>query len=184
MRVLFLSVFLVLAACGAPSDEVEAPAQTEILAKPITALPAPVKKPSLSPQANGKKFYKKCIACHLGDGAGVPGAFPSLNSGMDVLASTEEGRTYLVLVIYNGLRGTLETGNGTYRGTMVRQAGGKSPADVADVLNHILNDFYPDKDLQAFSAEEVKSINETHGRLRGDKVLALRPKVGGSKAGE
>ncbi len=176
MRVLFLSLFLVLAACGSPSDEVEPPVQSTA---PASIKTPALKKPTLSPEANGKKFYKKCVACHLANGDGIPGAFPPLNSGMEVLASTEAGRTYLILVIYNGLRGSLQTESGTYNSVMVRQSGGKSPADIADVLNHVLNNFYPDKTIKAFTAEEVKSVNEGHGRIGGDKVLALRPKVDG-----
>jgi len=177
MRVLFLSVFLGLAACGSQDSDVAPAAKNLERVEVIVNATVPVKKPSLSPEANGKKFYKKCIACHLADGAGVPGAFPPLNSGVDILASTEAGRTYLVLVIYNGLRGTLETESGIYNSVMVRQAGGKSPADIADVLNHMLGSFYPENKLKVFSADEVSNINETYGRIGGDKVLVLRPKV-------
>ncbi len=178
MRLLFLSVYLVLAACGAQGDDGASVAKNPDQAEAVVSVPAPEKKTNPGPVQNGKKFYRKCIACHLADGAGVPGAFPPLNSGVDILASTEAGRTYLVLVIYNGLRGRLETGSGIYNSVMVRQAGGKSPADIADVLNHVLKTFYPDTPVKPFTAAEVNSINEAHGRIGGDKVLALRPKVG------
>ncbi|PHR55800.1 MAG: hypothetical protein COA43_14875 [Robiginitomaculum sp.] len=135
-------------------------------------------KPKRTPEQNGKRFYKKCIACHMANGQGVQGSFPSLNAGLDILAATDEGRTYVVLVVYNGLRGNLKTERGDFRGVMVRQAGGKKPQDVADLLNYVLKDFYTDLQFTPFSAEEVKAITDKNGRLSGDKVLALRPKAG------
>ncbi|MBL4837267.1 MAG: cytochrome c [Kordiimonadaceae bacterium] len=140
-------------------------------------LAAQVVKEGMAAAVNGKKFYRKCSACHRATGEGIPGSFPSLNKEIDTLASSEDGRSYLVAVVYNGLRGKLETQNGTFRGVMVRQAGGKSPADVADLLNYIVGTFYKDSDVTAFNADEVKAITTAQGRLGSNKVLALRPKA-------
>ena len=133
-------------------------------------------KPVLNSAVNGKKYYKKCVACHRPDGAGIPGNFPSLNKNIDTLASSEAGRAYLVLVVSNGLRGKLVTGSGSFNGVMVRQAGGKSSTDIADMLNYVLTSFYPKTDIAKFTATEVQTINDANGRMKGQDVLALRPK--------
>jgi cytochrome c2 len=182
---------VVLSGCGAGDKKPEAPAkpapvtapvstpQTPVQAPAQTVAPAkPAAVPSVSPALNGQKFYRKCIACHQKDGAGIPGSFPSLNEEIDTLAASDAGRAYLVAVINNGLRGALKTDRGDFKGIMVRQAGGKSAADVADVLNYILNDFYQDLEFKKFTGDEVQSVMESQGRMSGDKVLALRPADG------
>ncbi|MCF6275120.1 MAG: hypothetical protein L3J05_05090, partial [Robiginitomaculum sp.] len=82
MRVLFPSIFLSLAlvACGSPEDKVKTPVQAAAQTKPVV-VPPPTRA-KLSPDANGKKFYKKCVACHLANGDGIPGACPRQNSGL------------------------------------------------------------------------------------------------------
>ena len=179
MKIAALTALLLLSACGGSDTNTNTMPPTDVPIKieaPV-AKPDPQPKPTLSPELNGEKFYKKCAACHRPNGDGIPGSFPPLNSGVDILASTEEGRTYLVLVVQNGLRGTLETNGGTFNGIMVRQAAGKSPADVADLLNYILNSFYEGNTVMAFTADEVKTIKDANGRVSGNQVLALRPKA-------
>ncbi len=184
------SSILLLSACSgtdnspetkpAPTQtNVEAPISVEAPEKPVveTVKIDTVKTPAVAyefNQANGKKFYKKCIACHQASGDGIPGSFPALTSEIDSFTKTPEGRAYLVLVIKNGLRGTLSRADGDYKGIMVRQAGGKSEADIADLLNYMFETFYTDNSA-AFTAAEVKAITDSHGRLNSAKVLALRP---------
>ncbi|HFB54701.1 MAG TPA: c-type cytochrome, partial [Hellea balneolensis] len=158
----------ITAPVSTPQTPVQAPAQTVAPAKPAAV-------PTVSPALNGQRFYRKCIACHQKDGAGIPGSFPSLNQAIDVLAASDAGRTYLVSVVNNGLRGDLKTKRGNFKGIMVRQAGGKSAEDVADLLNYILDDFYDNSSVKKFTGQEVQTIMETQGRMSGDKVLALRP---------
>ena len=42
---------------------------------------------------------QRCAACHLSNGAGVPGAFPPLKTDVRKLAGTVAGRRYLALVV-------------------------------------------------------------------------------------
>ncbi|MBB4630988.1 c-type cytochrome [Sphingosinicella soli] len=45
--------------------------------------------------ADGPALYKRCAACHLASGAGVPGAFPSLKTEPAALAAKPDGRRFL-----------------------------------------------------------------------------------------
>ena len=51
---------------------------------------------------DGATVFKRCAACHLGDGAGVPGAFPPLKANAQSLAATAPGRRYLALAVIRG----------------------------------------------------------------------------------
>lgn len=191
MRTVFISIVtaLALAACGGDNSSDNSKTKQEVTKTPIAkqtqtekkvaVKPAPTQavatQPQRTPLENGKRFYKKCIACHMADGRGVQGSFPSLNAGIDLLAKTAEGRAYLVLVVYNGLSGDLKTERGNFRGVMVRQAGGKKPQDVADLFNYILTEFYTVAEFKAFSAEEVKAITDKHGRVKPNQLIGMRP---------
>lgn len=174
---MFIAISFILMACQPLESNAELKPVPPKASEQITILPPPsaVKK-IMASELNGKKFYKKCAACHQSNGDGITGIFPKLNTGMDRFATSEAGRSYLVLVIYNGLRGALEIGDDTFNGVMMRQAGGKSASDVADVLNYILNSFYPNNKLEPFTADEVQKIKDSYGRIGGDEVLTYRRK--------
>lgn len=180
MRLIFTFIVscFVLAACGplhgSSEPKLVSPPESAQIKLPISPSNA---KPILASELSGEKFYKKCAACHQLNGEGIPGAFPELNTSIGEFSASAAGRSYLVLVIYNGLRGPLETKNGTFNGVMMRQAGGKSASDVADLLNYMLNNFYPDHNLKPFTVEEVQRVKDRYGRLRGDKVSTYRPKA-------
>jgi len=53
--------------------------------------------------ADGETIYqKRCAACHLANGQGVPGAFPPLAGRIDSAATDAAGRQYLVMVLEKG----------------------------------------------------------------------------------
>ena len=82
----------------------------------------------------GERIYaQNCAACHQGNGAGIPGAFPPL-AGSDYLLSNPE-RAISVLV--NGLSGTITVNGQTYNGVM--PAVQLSDEKMANVLTYILN---------------------------------------------
>ena len=179
--ILLISSTLVIAGCGQKKTKTaETGSKAQSVDQTIPDTPKPVTQASQQTphKVDGAKFYKRCSACHGQDGDGIPGSFPALNAGLDALATTQKGRAYLVAVVYNGLRGQLIRPDATYNGVMVRQAAGKSPADVAAVLNHILKTFYPNTKLQAFTPEEVEQIHTSQGRLKPTEVLVLRPSEG------
>ena len=86
---------------------------------------------------DGATIYKRCAACHLASGAGVPGAFPPLKADVRSLAASAAGRRYLALVVIRGVSGPITVEGKTYRGTMPAQ-GGLNDAQVAAVLNFVV----------------------------------------------
>ncbi len=168
---------------SAPAAQVQSKAQEQVQPKPkpqVSKLTSPkadetAMRPYTFSRDNGARFYKRCAACHQPDGAGIPGSFPALKTGLAKLAAIPEGRAYLVLVVENGLRGGLTREGQVYNGVMVRQAAGKSAADVADVLNYILDSFYKDVKPKLFTAKEVAEIIKANGRVNPLKVLSRRP---------
>ena len=86
---------------------------------------------------DGAAIYKRCAACHLATGAGVPGAFPPLRTDVRAMAMKPAGRRYLTLVVTKGVSGPITVEGKTYRGVMPAQAG-LNDAQVAAVLNHVL----------------------------------------------
>lgn len=88
-------------------------------------------------QPDGAAIYKRCAACHLATGAGVPGAFPPLGADIRVLSKSLSGRNYLALAVIRGVSGPLTVDGKTYRGNMPAQAS-LDDAAVAAVLNHVV----------------------------------------------
>lgn len=87
----------------------------------------------------GEAVYQRCAACHLPDGAGVPGAFPPLRKEVRNLASTEKGREYLTFVVLNGVSGRIDVNGVQYRGMMPAVAKDLDDAQIADLLNYLLS---------------------------------------------
>lgn len=86
---------------------------------------------------DGAAIYKRCAACHLATGAGVPGAFPPLRTDIRAFAMKPAGRRYLALVVIKGVSGPIMAEGKAYRGVMPAQAG-LNDAQVAAVLSHVL----------------------------------------------
>ena len=119
--------------------------------------------------------YKVCRTCHQANGQGVPGSFPPLDGHIADFARTDAGRTYLVMVITNGVAGRLEVHGKRYQGVMPAQPRLKDP-DVAEVLNFIIRDFAKaGADVKDFTAAEVTAIKKAMGRKTPRDVAAMRP---------
>jgi mono/diheme cytochrome c family protein len=123
---------------------------------------------------DGADIYNRCAACHLPDGAGVPGAFPPLAGRMDDMAATEQGRDYLVHVVARGLMGAIDVNGVTYRGVMPAQAGLDNTA-IAQVLNFLLKLEKDDVSSASFTTEEVARLREAKPNLNPRQVRDLRP---------
>lgn len=121
-----------------------------------------------------ESVYKQhCAACHLPDGAGVPGAYPRLAGRVGPIADTQAGREYLVQVVTKGLMGPLTVDGATIQGVMPPQ--GLSDAETAAVLNELLNMSSEDAYAHTFSPGEVKEIRAKHKDVKMPNVLQLRP---------
>jgi len=127
----------------------------------------------------GEELYLRCAACHLPDGAGIPGVFPPLRDRVDSIAATEQGRAYIVMTIISGLIGTIEIDGTSYSGAMPAQ--GLSDAEIAGVLNYIVSSLgtSTSEDWQAFSKQEVTEIRQEHSGPTGQATARLRQNVPG-----
>jgi len=133
--------------------------------------------PAAAQAADGPTLYKRCAACHLATGAGVPGAFPSLKTEPAALAAKPDGRRFLVLSVTRGLSGPLVADGKTYRGVMPAQATMKDD-EVAAVLNHVLDAIAAaDKTVRRFDADEVAGIRKGGATLTSRQVAELKAAI-------
>jgi mono/diheme cytochrome c family protein len=127
-----------------------------------------------APAQDGATIYKRCAACHLADGSGVPGAFPPLKADVRALAATAAGRRYLALVVIRGVSGPITVAGKIYRGTMPAQAG-LNDAQIASVLNHVVRG----SSAKAFTAKEIAGYRAGGASLAPTAVARLQPGTAG-----
>lgn len=118
---------------------------------------------------DGATIYKRCAACHLANGAGVPGAFPPLKTDVRKLAGTPAGRRYLALVVIRGVSGPITVEGKQYRGMMPAQAG-LNDAQVAAVLNFVVRG----GSAKAFTQREVAGYRAGSAGLNSAAVGRLQ----------
>lgn len=111
-------------------------------------------------QVSGADAFATCSACHLADGAGVPGAFPPLRNRASTIAALEGGRQYLITAVAYGLMGTIEIDGMQYFGVMAGNAAAMPPAAIAAVLNYVVFELAdePPADVEPFTAAEVAEV--------------------------
>ena len=127
-------------------------------------------------QDDGATLYKRCAACHLATGAGVPGAFPPLRGDIRALAAKPEGRRYLALVVIKGVSGPITAEGKTYRGFMPAQT--LNDAQVATVLNHVLaTSAKGTPAARPFAAAEVAKARASGSALNAAAVGKLNAAV-------
>lgn len=138
---------------------------------------------SLSPWASaqtpvdGASIYKRCAACHLATGAGVPGAYPKLGRQVAGFAGNKQGREYLVTVISAGLTGELKIDDKVYHGYMPAQST-LTDEQVAAVLNHVVTSIAKaPASTKLFTADEVNMVRADHINAKAADTLKLRPAI-------
>lgn len=124
---------------------------------------------------DGAAAYKRCAACHLATGAGVPGAFPPLAGNVRTLAQSAEGRKYMTLVVLKGVSGPLTVEGKTYRGVMPTH-GDFDDATIAALLNHVVTKIAKGK-AAPFSAADIGAVRKSAGSLNAAGVSKLKPAV-------
>jgi mono/diheme cytochrome c family protein len=132
---------------------------------------------ALAEPSRAEDPFARCAVCHLPDGAGVPGAFPSFRGDVGALAHSPAGRRYLALVVIKGLTGSLTVDGKSYFGAMPAQSG-LDDHGVATVLNHVVHDLAK-SDAKAFTAAEVARIRASGADLTGADVARLHAPAGG-----
>ena len=148
-----------------------------VILSPMAALGA-----DPSDLALGKAEYKRCAACHLKNGAGVPGSFPPLQDRLGPWIEPEAGRTYLILVVGIGLSGPIEVDGKTYRGFMPGQRQSLTPEKIAAVLNYVLKSFNAKtlkEGWQPFTGPEVTSALQEYAEVDPFYVRDLRREIEG-----
>jgi len=126
--------------------------------------------------------YATCAACHLPDGAGIPGAFPRIRSRAAAIAQLEGGRDYLITVTSYGLMGNITVDGAQYFGIMPGNSAAMSAEEIASVLNYIVFELSDTEatGIDEFTAEEVDNVQSgiaskspaTGGEIR--KALTAR----------
>ncbi len=125
----------------------------------------------------GDVLYQRCAACHLEDGAGVPGAFPPLRRHLREMALRPVGRDYLALVLRFGLHGRITAEGTPYFGAMPAQYPALDEASMADVLNYVLetlNDAAQDPAWKRFDSQEIIDILSRYPKNDNQQILNLR----------
>jgi len=128
---------------------------------------------------DGSAIFKRCVACHQANGAGVQGAFPPLTRHLGPKAASVAGREYLIMVLSAGLSGEISVDGKNYRGMMPAQAGLKPP-EMAAVLNHVLSTWNADtlpKGWIPFTAQEVQVVRDKYKNIRATDVRVMREKI-------
>ena len=122
--------------------------------------------------------YARCAACHLADGAGVPGMFPPLTGHVRRFFGSPEGRGYLGRLVLGGANGAVEVHGVHYAGVMPAVVADLSNAEVADLLNELVRRYgSPESTLsRSFSAEEVAKARAA-GALSGAERVSLRQRA-------
>lgn len=135
---------------------------------------------------DGAAAWRRCAACHLADGEGVPGAFPRLAGRLHDAAQSEAGRTYLILAVTAGVMGPIDVDGKTIRGIMPAQAG-LTDAEVAAALNHASALPGPEgkapAPIKPFTAEEVAAVKGAHPGASPNAVHAARAGVAFNEGG-
>jgi mono/diheme cytochrome c family protein len=127
-------------------------------------------------QLDGAATYKRCAACHLPTGAGVPGAFPPLGADVRQLSQTAAGRNYLALVVIKGVSGPLTVEGKTYRGSMPAQAD-LDDASVAALLNYVATKVAKGNS-KAFTPIEIAAARKSGAGLNSSAVGKLHEAAG------
>ncbi|MBI1366474.1 MAG: c-type cytochrome [Alphaproteobacteria bacterium] len=129
------------------------------------------------PTDHGKVVFQRCAACHLPSGQGVPGSFPPLAGRLSEIASTDAGRTYMIMAVSAGLMGEIDVNGQKYRGVMPAQAG-LTDEDIAAVLNYAMSlkgaNGEVGSNVKKFDKDEVGSVRSAHFNLNPTEVHGLR----------
>ncbi|MCE2390845.1 MAG: cytochrome c [Proteobacteria bacterium] len=125
--------------------------------------------------SEGPDPYRRCAACHLVDGTGVPGLFPPLAGHVERYFSTPEGREYLGRLVIGGASGAIEVKGVRYAGEMPAVVADLSDAEIADLLNGLVRRFGGGeaKPGRLFSGRDVSRMRAA-GRLTREQRASLR----------
>jgi len=116
--------------------------------------PSPQTDPDLEESIKlGEEIYQGyCLACHMSEGEGIPGAFPPLANSDYLMADKERS----IRQVMHGSEGEMVVNGETYNGVMPPQP--LSDEEIAHVLNFIRNSWGNEGEVVTFA--EVKAIRD------------------------
>ena len=122
--------------------------------------------------------YQRCAACHLADGMGVPGMFPPLAGHVKRFFGSPDGRSYLSRLVSSGANGAVEIRGERYAGMMPSVVADLSNAEVADLLNGLVQRFGSSGSTaeRLFSPEDVARARAA-GTLSATERASLRQRA-------
>ena len=114
-------------------------------------------QPSLkASMERGKEVYTgNCLSCHMENGKGLPGSFPTLVNKEYVGGDKKK----LIGIVLNGLEGEINVDGQSYNNVMAAYEY-FSDEQVADVLTYIRNSF--GNKYAAVTTAEVKAVREAN----------------------
>lgn len=114
--------------------------------------------------ARGRKvFAENCVACHQGDGMGIPGSFPALN-GSKVVTGSKQAQIATVL------HGVVRDG----KVTLMQPFRQLSDVDLAAVLTYTRNSWNNLGGEAVMPAEVAAARSSSPQALHGERASALR----------
>jgi mono/diheme cytochrome c family protein len=146
IRVLFvLLISILLISCKSEEEK-----------EPVRATGNRIEKkvddPLKSSVNRGREIYNElCVTCHLGNGKGVPGAFPPLNPSNWLTNK----RTVSIHAVKYGLKGPIKVNGVEYNNIMLPL--GLDDQEVADVLNYSIQTW---NSGEIITLEDVQAVKE------------------------
>jgi mono/diheme cytochrome c family protein len=128
--------------------------------------------------AEGAEIYSQnCMMCHQSGGAGLPGQFPRLAGRAASIASSRDGRSYLVDVLTFGLSGSITVDGQSIVGFMPAFKS-ISDEDVAVVLSYVstLGNSSSGRS-KPFTADEVKDRRQARSDADSPDIAAERSQL-------
>lgn len=102
----------------------------------------------------GKKVYEStCLACHQGNGSGVPGMNPPLKQTKWVIGDKDT----LINIVLNGMDEEIEV-NGEYYDNVMPPQSHLKDQQIADVLTYVRNSF--GNKASAVTEADVKKLRK------------------------
>lgn len=147
---LIISITLVLISCNESEKKQSVKLGTVQVSETNSEINSTQDPLQASTERGGLVYTNFCIQCHLANGKGVPGNFPPL-AGSNWL---KEKRTESIRGVKYGQKGEIEVNGVSYNGVMMPM--GLSDAQVADVMNYVMNSWGNTQDKMVTEAEVAK----------------------------
>jgi mono/diheme cytochrome c family protein len=123
-------------------------------------------------------LYQRCVTCHQPGGEGIPGIFPPLRNRLAGMIGSGAGREYVIMVLSNGLVGTIAIDGQRYVGAMPAQ--GLSDEEAAQVINYVATAFAEPgamEGVRPLTGAEVAAVRTANQGDAAQSALNLRSRV-------